>query len=58
MKKNTSIMSNGFAIDRNAFQEARDFYYEMAGWTGDSGTPTTAKLMSLNLDWVVDYLKQ
>lgn len=50
-------ISDGFSIDRKAFQEARDFYYEMAGWTSDSGAPTRARLLSLNLDWVVDYLQ-
>lgn len=50
-------ITDGMAIDREAFQEARNFYYEMAGWEGNSGVPATARLLSLNLDWVVDYLK-
>ncbi len=49
---------DGEAIDRGAFYETRDFYYELAGWTGKNGAPSTAKLLSLNLDWVVDFLKQ
>lgn len=50
-------ITDGFVIDRKAFQEARDFYYDVTGWTGESGAPSASFLMSLNLDWVVDYLR-
>lgn len=49
-------MSDGFKVDKEAFLKARDFYYQMAGWTQANGAPTEAKLLSLNLDWVVDFL--
>ncbi|MCG8482774.1 MAG: aldehyde ferredoxin oxidoreductase C-terminal domain-containing protein, partial [Clostridia bacterium] len=51
-------VTDGVIMDKDAFYKVRDFYYEMAGWTGENGAPTTARLMSINLDWAVDYLKQ
>lgn len=49
-------MTDGLAIDREAFHKTREFYYAMAGWTNN--VPDTYRLLSLNLDWVVDYLKR
>lgn len=36
-----------------AFYQARDLYYEMAGWD-DQGRPRKGKLWELNLDWLVN----
>lgn len=49
-------ITDGVTVDRKAFEEARDFYYELAGWTGKNGGPTKSRLLSLNLDWVVDFI--
>ncbi len=51
-------ITDGMTIDRSAFREARDFYYDLAGWIGDAGVPTKSRLLSLNLDWIVDDLRQ
>lgn len=49
-------MTDGCKIDREAFLKAREFYYQMAGWTDANGAPTAVRLLSLNLDWVVETL--
>lgn len=51
-------ISDGFAIDREAFIKVRDFYYEMSGWSGDAGAPPASALLSLNLDWILEDSKQ
>ncbi len=43
----------GQSIDRRAFREAIDLYYELSGWDKD-GKPTRAKLIELNLGWLLD----
>lgn len=48
--------TDGVTMDRDAFFKARDFYYEMAGWTAEKNAPTRARLLALNLDWIADYL--
>ncbi len=50
--------TDGVVMDRDEFYKARELYYDMAGWVGDSRVPSTARLLLLNLDWVVDYLKE
>jgi len=54
----TGGITNGFSVDKEAFKKARAFYYAMAGWTAKNNAPETYRLLSVNLDWVVDYLKQ
>ncbi len=49
-------ITDGVAMDKDAFFKARDLYYELAGWTTENNAPSTARLLSLNLDWVTDYL--
>lgn len=41
----------GVSIDRKQFDEAVLLYYGMMGWNKE-GTPSKAKLLELNLDWV------
>ncbi len=43
----------GQAIDPKAFREAMDLYYEISGWD-KNGKPTRAKLIELNLGWLVE----
>jgi len=45
-------ITDGFHIDKEAFFETRECYYEMAGWTGKNGAPTRCRLVSLGLEWV------
>lgn len=51
-------ITDGFSIDKEAFYRARNFYYDMACWTGEDAAPSGSRLKSLNLDWVVDYLEK
>ncbi len=44
---------NGERIDPEDFRKAKDAYYEMAGWDHESGRPTRARLMDLDLEWTV-----
>jgi aldehyde:ferredoxin oxidoreductase len=43
--------SDGVALDRDEFEQARARYYELAGWD-DAGRPTAATLESLGLGWI------
>ena len=49
--------TDGVIMDRDAFHKAREFYYSLAGWNEHNYAPSEHKLLALNLDWVVDYLK-
>jgi aldehyde:ferredoxin oxidoreductase len=40
----------GVAVDRQAFEAAKEQYYVALGWT-DNGNPTLGKLKELNLEW-------
>ena len=50
-------VNDGVALDREMFFKTRDFVYEMAAWDQQSGAPSAGRLMELNLDWVIDFLK-
>ncbi len=39
------------AIDRQAFANAVELYYDMAGWTGPGASPSAGKLAELGLTW-------
>lgn len=39
------------AIDRTAFAQAIELYYDMAGWTGPGASPSAGKLAELGLTW-------
>ncbi len=43
--------TDGFRVDRAAFDAALNDYYELAGWDGRTGNPTPAKLDELELAW-------
>jgi aldehyde:ferredoxin oxidoreductase len=40
----------GERVDPDQFMAARRLYYEMAGWNGDTGQPTAARLAELEVD--------
>ena len=43
----------GEKIDKQEFKNALELYYQMAGWDVETGFPTKAKLMELELEWAV-----
>jgi aldehyde:ferredoxin oxidoreductase len=45
------------AIDKKDFEKAIKLRYELMGWNPDTGIPTTAKLIELGLDWLIDEVK-
>ena len=45
-----SIEFKGERVDPDQFVAARRLYYEMAGWDGQTGVPTKAKLAELSVD--------
>ena len=45
--------SKGVCVDKKAFEQAKEFYYEIAGWNKETGNPTDATLRKLSLDWLV-----
>lgn len=42
----------GLKIEKEAFEKARDIYYDMVGWDKVSGAPTLGKLQELDIEWV------
>ena len=53
----TGGASDGVALTEKEIEDAKDIYYQMAGWDVASGTPTRAKLEELELGWVADLLE-
>jgi len=47
----------GVVIEREKFEEAKRTYYQMMGWD-ESGVPTYARLVELNIEWASKYLKE
>jgi len=45
------------AIDKKDFEKAIKLRYELMGWNPDTGIPTTAKLIELGLDWLINEVK-
>jgi len=43
---------SGLQMGKEAFEEARDIYYDMVGWDKVSGAPTLARLQELGLEWI------
>ena len=48
--------TDGIFITDKDVEQAKDWYYALAGWDVASGTPTRAKLAELNLEWVADEI--
>ena len=53
----TGGASDGVALTEKEIEDAKDIYYQMAGWDVASGTPTRSKLEELELEWVADLLE-
>ena len=47
-------VSDGVQLVEDELENAKDIYYEMAGWSVETGNPTPARLQELGLDWVVN----
>ena len=48
--------SDGYVVDRQVWEQARQTYYAMCGWDVETGYPTRAKLEELGIGWVADEL--
>jgi aldehyde:ferredoxin oxidoreductase len=48
----------GHTIDRDEFKKALDRYYQLRGWDPETGIPTRAKLVELDLADVADELER
>lgn len=48
--------SDGVSVNEEEVEQAKDWYYEEAGWDVATGTPTAGKLKELGLDWVAEML--
>ncbi|MDX1437250.1 MAG: aldehyde ferredoxin oxidoreductase family protein, partial [Anaerolineales bacterium] len=48
--------TDGVALTEAELENAKDIYYEMAGWDRTTGVPTREKLEELDLGWVADLL--
>jgi aldehyde:ferredoxin oxidoreductase len=44
--------STGARIDREQFKTALRLYYQMMGWNSETGVPSVAKLLELDLGWI------
>ena len=45
------------AINKKDFEKAIKLRYELMGWNPDTGIPTSAKLLELDLDWLIYEVK-
>jgi len=45
------------AINKEDFQKALRLRYQLMGWNPDTGIPTPAKLIELDLDWLIEEVK-
>lgn len=48
--------TDGVALDEQALEDAKDRYYQEAGWDVSTGMPTKARLKELDLGWVADLI--
>jgi len=47
----------GISVDPDQLAEAQKIYYQMLGWD-ESGVPTYARLVELDLEWAQPYLQR
>lgn len=50
--------SDGYRVDREKWEQARETYYAMCGWDQSTGYPTRTTLESLGIGWVADKLEE
>lgn len=46
--------TDGWRVEKDAFDEALNEYYRQSGWDEETGNPTRETLTRLGLDWVAD----
>jgi len=49
--------TDGVALTEKEIEDAKEMYYDQAGWNVSTGTPTKARLAELGLGWVADLLE-
>ncbi|MBC8496967.1 MAG: aldehyde ferredoxin oxidoreductase family protein, partial [Chloroflexi bacterium] len=50
--------TDGVALTEKELDDAKDMYYEQAGWNVSTGMPTRARLTELGLEWVADLMEE
>ncbi|MFZ5809368.1 MAG: aldehyde ferredoxin oxidoreductase family protein [Chloroflexota bacterium] len=45
-------VSDGLAGKEQELEQAKDIYYQLAGWDTNTGNPTPSTLVELGLDWI------
>lgn len=50
--------SKGIYLDKTKFEEAKELYYEFAGWDKDTGNPKDSTLRKLSIGWLLDNYTQ
>jgi aldehyde:ferredoxin oxidoreductase len=45
-------VSDGLAVSEQELEQAKDIYYQLAGWDTSTGNPTRSTLVELGLDWI------
>ena len=48
----------GTKMDKKEFKDSLRLYYEMMGWDGNTGIPTTGRLHELAIGWADQHIKQ
>lgn len=48
--------SEGLTVNKEQIEQAKDWYYAMAGWDVNTGMPTREKLDQIGLTWIADEL--
>lgn len=46
--------TDGVVLDKEAHEEAKTLYYELAGWDKETGNPTESTIKKLSLQWLLD----
>jgi len=50
--------TDGVALTEKELDDAKDMYYEQAGWNVSTGMPARARLTELGLGWVADLMEE
>lgn len=46
--------SKGICLDKTKFEEAKELYYEFAGWDKETGNPKETTLRKLSIGWLLE----
>ena len=50
--------SDGYKVDREVWEQAKETYYAMCGWDSETGYPTRATLEGLGIGWVAEKMEE